>query len=372
MDGIALAAEDAARRRDVIGQDPVAAFLAALGLRIGDDILGLGGEADHQFRPAVAGFGQRREDVGILDQFQRGQRSGLFLQLRGRGVGAPIGDRGGTNRDIGRQRSLACRQHLARRLDAHDFDARRIGLVGRARDQHAIGAEPRQRSGNGMALAAGGAVGDVAHGIDRLLRRAAGDERAAAAQRRIGDEDLFDRGDDLQRLGHAAHAAFILGERPGIGPDLLDAARCEPRQILLRRFMFPHAEIHRRRDEDRLVGRQQRGRGEIVGDAGGDFRDDIRRRRRDDEEIAFLRQAQMAHLALIGQREEIGIGFLAGERRGRERRDELLRARGQDAAHARAALLEAPDEIERLISGNAARDDQQDAPAVQHALNFTR
>jgi len=141
-------------------------------------------------------------------------------------------------------------------------------------------------------------------------------EALGEAERRIGDKYLLDRSDDLQRLGHAACAAFILGKGSGIGSDLAYAARREPRQILVRRLMFPHAVIHRRRDEDRLVGREQGGRGEIVGKPARHFREDIRRSRRDDEKIAFLRQAQMPHLALVGQREEVGIGFLARKRCG--------------------------------------------------------
>ena len=57
--------------------------------------------------------------------------------------------------------------------------------VGRAADQRHVGAERRGLGGDRRALLAGGAVGDVAHRIDGLVRRAAGDEHVAAGERAI-------------------------------------------------------------------------------------------------------------------------------------------------------------------------------------------
>ena len=98
---------------------------------------------------------------------------------------APVGDRGGEDRDIGRQRRLDRRQHLPRRLDLHDGDAARIGHVHRAGNQHHLGAGRGRGRGDGVALLAGGAVGDVAHRIDRLVRRARSDEHALARERLV-------------------------------------------------------------------------------------------------------------------------------------------------------------------------------------------
>jgi len=41
----------------------------------------------------------------------------------------------------------------------------------------------------------------------------------------------------------------------------------------------------------------------------------------------------------------------------------MLRGAGENAAHAGAAVLQPADEIERLIGGNAAADDEQDPHA---------
>ena len=53
------------------------------------------------------------------------------------------------------------------------------------------------------------------------------------------------------------------------------------------------------------------------------------------------------------------------KRAGGERRDEMLRGGGEDAAHLRAAVLQAPDQVERFVGGDAAADDEQDAVAVR-------
>ncbi len=97
--------------------------------------------------------------------------------------------------------------------------------------------------------------------------------------------------------------------------------------------------------------------------AARDFRDQVGGRRRDDDEIGVARQADMADVEFALRIEQIGIGALAGERAGGKRRDEMLRGGGENAAHLRAALLQAPDQIERFIGGDAAADDEQDARA---------
>ena len=87
-------------------------------------------------------------------------------------------------------------------------------------------------SGDGVALFARRTVGEVAHRVDRLVGRPAGDERANAAQRPVGGEPVggecgFDRGDDFVRLGHAPLAFLTAGELAGLGPDAGDAVGFE-------------------------------------------------------------------------------------------------------------------------------------------------
>src|SRR5262249_52277739 len=64
--------------------------------------------------------------------------------------------------------------------------------------------------------------------------------------------------------------------------------------------------------------------------------------------------------------EQVGVGALAAQRAGGERRYELLRGGGEDAAHRDRPLLQPANEIERLVGGNAAADDEKDASRCQH------
>ncbi len=69
----------------------------------------------------------------------------------------------------------------------------------------------------------------------------------------------------------------------------------------------------------------------------------------------------MAHLGLVGEREELVVDLLLGEARDRQRGDELGPGAGQDGAKGKPALAPAPDQLERLVGGDAAADDQQNA-----------
>ena len=118
-------------------------------------------------------FRDGREDVGIFDQLQRRHAAPSLLQfLLALVRDAPVGDGGGEDRDVGGQRGFHRRQHLARGFHMRHRDAGGIVELDRAGNQRDVGAGGRCGGGNGKALLAGGAVGDVAHGIDRLMGRA--------------------------------------------------------------------------------------------------------------------------------------------------------------------------------------------------------
>jgi hypothetical protein len=56
------------------------------------------------------------------------------------------------------------------------------------------------------------------------------------------------------------------------------------------------------------------------------------------------------------------------KRADRKRRDEFPRGRCHDAANRSAAFAQAADQVERLVSGDAAADDEQDALAGEGHL----
>jgi hypothetical protein len=102
-----------------------------------------------------------------------------------------------------------------------------------------------------------------------------------------------------------------------------------------------------------------------VGEAGRHLGQEVGGRRGDDHEVGLAGQTQMPHLALLGQREKVGVNALGAERGGGERRHEMSRALRHDDAHHCATLAQAADQIEAFIGGDAARDDQQNPPALE-------
>ena len=185
MNRVAVAAHHAGRRRDIVGDDPVAALAREFGLGVVDQMLGLGGKADHQRRPPVPQFRDRRKDIGIFHQLQRRHAARKSSSASAR----PHWRRASRRRRRRRSRcppaarlppGAACRARIR-----HASPSTPAGIVeiDRAGDQGDVRAGRLRRRGNGKTLFAGGAVGDVAHRIDRLVRRARGDQHALARER---------------------------------------------------------------------------------------------------------------------------------------------------------------------------------------------
>src|SRR5947208_14147375 len=74
----------------------------------------------------------------------------------------------------------------------------------------------------------------------------------------------------------------------------------------------------------------------------------------------------MTHFALVGQRPEVVIYLVLAERGNRQRPHKVLRRGGHDAANRGAALAQPADQVQALIGGNPAGDDEQNAPILKH------
>ena len=98
-----------------------------------------------------------------------------------------------------------------------------IGQVDRAGDQRHARAGLCRGFRDGVALLAGGAVGDVAHRIDGLVRRPGRDDHMLAGKRSRRRQQALDGRRDLQRLGHAAGAELGLRHRALVGADHVHA-----------------------------------------------------------------------------------------------------------------------------------------------------
>ncbi len=100
------------------------------------------------------------------------------------------------------------------------------------------------------------------------------------------------------------------------------------------------------------------------------FGDQICGGRRHHDQVGLARQPDVADVELLVRIEQIGEDALAGQRAGRQRRDELLRRLRHRDAHAQAALAQPPDQVERLVGRDAAADDEQDALALGRAARL--
>ena len=292
-------------------------------LGVVDQVFGLGGEPDHQRRPLVREFRDRGEDVRIFHELQRRHAGGGLLQFLLALIGdAPVGDRGGEDRDVRRQRGLHLLQHVARGFHMLHRHARGIVEIDRARDQGDIRAGCLRRRGDGKTLLAGGAVGDVAHGIDRLVRwtRRLSSTRLPASGRGCGGRSkrsaaaAISSGSAIRPMPASPASAIS----PALGPTMPMPSRCELRDVAAGRGIVPHQRVHRRRQQDRPVRREQDGAGEIVGVALRHLRHQVGGRRRHHDQVAVAREPDMAGIEFALGVEQVGVGALVRQSAGRK------------------------------------------------------
>ena len=178
--------------------------------------------------------------------------------------------------------------------------------------------------------------------------------------------------DNEVRLAEPACTFLAAGHVAGGRPDKGDAACPKPCEILLCRRMAPHRRVHCRCHQHRCRGRKEDRRRKVVRKPVRRARHQVRCRRRHQHEIGFAGEADMSHLGLVGQREQVRIGFFAGQGGQAERGDELPRPGGHHAGNGNIVVLQPPRHFQRLVGGDPAADDQQHAaPAVPRAIAST-
>ncbi len=91
-------------------------------------------------------------------------------------------------------------------------------------------------------------------------------------------------------------------------------------------------------------------------------------RGRHHDQIAVAGETDVAGVELARGIEQIHVAALVRQRAGGQRRDELLRGLGEHAADANAAFLQPPDQVQRLVGGDTAADDQGDAGEAAESL----
>lgn len=165
-------------------------------------------------------------------------------------------------------------------------------------------------------------------------------------------------------LTHAPLAPFATRHITFIRADQGDPTGLQKFDIVLGRLVFPHAHIHGRDGDHRLIGGQQQCRGQIIAEAMGHFCQGVGGGGRNQQHIGFARQVDVAHFVFIGERKQIRIDLITGYAGQCQRRDELLSAFGQDTANGCACFDQLADKFRRLVSGNTTGDDQEDAFGV--------
>ena len=154
---------------------------------------------------------------------------------------------------------------------------------------------------------------------------------------------------------------------PALGPTSATPSAASWARLRRVAALRPHARVHRRREQHRLVGREQHRGGEIVGVAARHLGHQVGGRGRDDDQVGVARQADVADVELARRVEQVGEDALAGERAAASGVTNCCAAAVMTHAHARAALAQPADQVERLVGRDAAADDEQDAPGCAAA-----
>ena len=383
MHRVAVAAHDAGGRRDVVGDDPVAALARQLGAGVGDACR----RSRRRSRRRARGRPSLRwatvgEDVGILDEHgaraarRRPSSSSAGAAL----VDAPVGDGGGERR---RRRPAAPprRRPASRARSRHGRARRPAGSASATGPETSVTSRAGRRGGarrwRGPACRTSGwrcsapdrSARRVGPAVTSTCRPASGPRRPGVA-----GEQRLDRGDDRRRLGHAAGAEFAAGHRALVGPDEGDAvgaaaargcAASPDAATCARSSPAPSAPACRWRAaavEARSSARPLRHLGHQVG-----------RRRRHDHEIG---RRATARYGPSRPRRSARTGRCRPCRRTAPRRDSgvtnCCAAAVRIGAHGGAALAQPAHQFQRLVGGDAAADDQEDAAAGQGGHGFNR
>ena len=116
--------------------------------------------------------------------------------------------------------------------------------------------------------------------------------------------------------------------------------------------MLPHVHVHRGGEHDRAGEGQVEGGEEVVGQAVGEFRDQVGSGGRDHQDFVLLGHRDVLDGVLDG--EEIGEDFAAGEGGEGQGLDELLRRAGHHHLHGVVLLHEQAGEFRGLVGRDAA------------------
>ena len=201
-----------------------------------------------------------------------------------------------------------------------------------------------------------------AHSVRILFsRQSAFSDRLSAQQGYRTLRDFFHRPE-------TPHAFVATGQHTLLRPDKFRATLFQDSDILLRGGVLPHLAVHGWRDEQlRLRIQRQRNASErVVCKTIRQFRDAIRRRRRDEQDVSFIRETDVCGFPAFFLIVEIGDDGITRERLERQRRDKFLRVSGEHHANVAASLCQQAREIGGLVRRDGSRDPKNDIFTFAH------
>ena len=239
----------------------------------------------------------------------------------------------------------------------------------RGRDQGHLGAAIGGRRGEGEPHLAARIIADEPHRVDRLPRAACGDHHAATRQVVAGTNAVHHRVEDRRRAGQPPGALVSAREVTRLRLDDGDPAVAQFREIFLQRGLGPHRVVHRGRDDHRASSCEQGRRHDVIRPAIRDAADDVGGRGCDQDELRPIAQEDMRLRSSVGGPYPGCHGFAGDALKGR-RTDETHRRRGHRNADLAPCLAQRRGEVDHLVCGDPAGDQQRDAQAPE--LNWNR
>jgi hypothetical protein len=183
-------------------------------------------------------------------------------------------------------------------------------------------------------------IAEVSHGIDVFESGSGRDQHESAEQRATRLQEEIGGLDDLVRLGQASLANPAAGKISGSRIHEPDAARGERRQVPPHGFVLEHVGVHRRRHQDRRTRGEIERAQEIISDAVGELADDVRGRRRHQQQRDIRGQRDVLDVGIHPGGILIGDDATPGYRLECERADELRGGPRHHRGNIVAALLQ--------------------------------
>jgi hypothetical protein len=251
-------------------------------------------------------------------------------------------------------------QHLLCGFHRKDTRANRWNQRGGRCDQRDLRAHIQRGLGEGIALPAGGAVGEHAHGVERLLRSSRRDRDPLPGERTVPPEQEAHMADDLRRLEHASHAGEPRGEMPLRRSNEGRAALLQDPDIFLHRRVVVHTAVHGGGDQKGGAHCQRSDRQQVICLPVRQFCDGVRGAGRDDEQVGGVPQPHVQNVRLVAPEIFVRVGAPARDGLECERRDEFFRRAGEDHIHLRAGLREPGRQVRGFIHRDGTGDPERD------------